>query len=174
MEILFYILKKVPLAFRIYNFIGKIFTWLSTDTPQDIKLKYARKKEKIDNKIKNKYPPSLEDKYSKFNEKIDELALYQAEKFNFIAKRKWGRPNLREAYESAWAYTLSAYFYEKAKYKQKASDSYHYAANGFRNLDAINQAIIHYSKSSELAEDGSSWKSRNENRIRALKSIIGE
>lgn len=171
----FWILKNIPGAIRLYNLIAKFIVSMSTDTPQDIKEIYSRTKDKVCASIEAKFPKELvEDKNSKYDQKVRDQYKYYAEKFEFEAKRKWGRDSLKYAYESAWAYSLAAFFYEKAACHKAASDNYHYAGNAFRDLEAINQAIQHYQKSADLAEERDAWKSRNQNRVRALKAQIGE
>ncbi len=172
---IFWILKNIPGALRTYNFVAKFIVSMSTDAPQDIKEIYAKKKSKVCTTVESKFPKELvEDENSKYDQKTRDLYKYYAEKFEFEAKRKWGRDSLKYAYESAWSYSLAAFFFEKASCHKDASDNYHYAGNAFRNLEAINQAIQHYQKSADLAEDRDAWKSRNQNRVRALKVQIGE
>ncbi len=172
---LYWFLKKIPFAFRTYLFISKYIDSLSLDTPQEIKNKYVDEKNKIHEKISNKYPKELtDDAGSKFTQKLRNDYKYYAQRFEFEAKQKWGRPSLKFAYESAWSYSLAAEFYEKSGNSEDASDNYHYAGNAFRNLDAINQAIKHYQKSANLAVTGDEWKVRNQNRVKALKRVIGE
>ncbi len=172
---LFWILTKVPFAFRTYNLAAKVVGNLSIETPQDIKLSYITEKNKIHEKLSKEYPEELiKDKNSKFIQKLRNDYKYYAEKFEFEAKQKWGRQPQKDAYESAWAYSLAAEFYDKSGNQVEASDNYHYAGNAFRNLDAIHQAINHYQKSSELSGSRDEWKSRNDSRVKALKKMIGE
>jgi hypothetical protein len=172
---LYWLLKKIPFAFRLYMLAAKVFDNLSIDTPQDIKEIYSVKKRNVHDKISKKYPEELiTDQNSKFSQKLRNSYRYYADKFEFEARQKWGRPSQKYAYESAWSYSLAAEFYEKSGNNKDASDNYHYAGNAFRNLDAINQAIKHYQKSADLADSRDQWKLRNENRVKALKRTIGE
>lgn len=174
MSLTYILLKKIPLALRIYKSAGAVISHIRLDDPQDIKHRYLRKKQKILEKVKKNIPPGAEDPRSRYDNWLSDKYIFYAEMYEFEAKRKWGRPDLRNSFECAWSYMISADFYLLALHQEKASFNYHFAGNMFRKLNAINRAIDAYKASASLAKEDDIWKNRNLNRIKGLKREIGE
>jgi len=169
-------IQKTILAIRAIGFVNILFnfvTLFNKETPQTIKLNCnTRLKERVDKKVK-KMNSAHNSPGSKYNVLIQDIYLHYATWYRHKADIYWGRPSLLDRYKCAWFYVTSGELYELANNPDSASSQYHFAANQFRDVGALNQSIKYYIKALMLAS-GDDWKKRNKARAISISKMAGE
>ncbi len=145
--------------FARLRFVWNLLPFMRAANPPELQTKYNSK---ILARIEKKYALLKNDGGPGRNEgalwraKMAELARW----YKYCADLNWGRESPRYRLRSAWYYATSGRLFEFSQDLKSASDTYHYAAHGFRELDMLSHALAYYKKSAELSVDNPEWQGR--------------
>lgn len=171
MEALALLLKKAVLSAAVRKLLDFVPT-LKPDDPQAIKKKYCLDLVK---KFEDKYqpPPATESpEKTKFCTIQFDVLRDHARWYKFRAQMAWGRPSPRDRFKSAWLYATAGRLSEMARDKAAATDLYHFAANGLREVEAYRASIEYYVKAAKNAEG--EWVARCLQRAYGVAQVAGD